>query len=474
MNKQRVFQTGLNRRKFLGQTAGALAGITLVPRHVLGGPQFVPPSEKVNIALIGCGAQGFANARALFNQPDAQIIAVADPIESHNFGQYLHKGSAGRIPTKEQIEAHYASKSPHYKVAAYADYRVMLEKEKAIDAIVCATPDHHHAGVVITAMRLGKHAYCEKPLAHNVWEARQMARVAKETGVATQMGNQGHSDEHIRNTCEWIWAGAIGAVHEVQAWTSASRYNKKHIAGLPSESPVPPGVDWDLWVGPREMRPFSMMYPRLSWRDFWDFGTAPIGDFFCHNFDPAFWALDLREPLTVEAWAAGGVDSYIAPVGGVYTYHFGARGQMPPVKFTWFDGGIRPPLPEGLEEDDRIGGNTNGILFYGTKGILTCPGWAGRPSLLPGSKDEAYQRPPKTLPRSKGHHRDWLDACKGGKPASANFEYGAGLTEVGLLGLVALRVGKQIKWDAKAMKATNAPEADKFLKETYRAGWEIT
>src|SRR5690606_34956611 len=168
-----------------------------VPRHVLGGPKFVPPSEKVNIALIGCGAQGFTNARALFNQPDAQIIAVADPIASHNFGQYQQKGPAGRLPTQEQIEAHYATKSPNYKVATYADYRVMLEKEKAIDAIVCATPDHHHAGVAITAMRLGKHVYCEKPLAHNVWEVRQMAEVAKATGVATQMGNQGQDRKSV-------------------------------------------------------------------------------------------------------------------------------------------------------------------------------------------------------------------------------------------------------------------------------------
>jgi len=322
-------------------------------------------------------------------------------------------------------------------------------------------------------MRQGKHVDCEKPLTHNVWEARLVSRVAKETGVATQLGNQGHSGDFIRQTCEIIWAGALGDVREVHAWTAASRWNKQSLGGRPAAQEVPQGLNWDLWLGPREMRPYNSAYNPVSWRDFWDFGTAPIGDFFCHNFDPAFWALDLREPLSIEASAAGKVDSYIAPIAGLYTYHFGARGKMPPVKLTWYEGGLMPPRPDGLGEDDQLGAGGNGILFIGDKGMLTCPGWAGRPSLLPSSKDEEYQRPAKTLPRSKGHHRDWLDACKGGSAASANFEYGAGLTEIGLLGLVAMRTGKKIYWDAKAMKATNAPEADKFLKENYRSGWEI-
>jgi hypothetical protein len=286
------------------------------------------------------------------------------------------------------------------------------------------------------------------------------------------LGNQGHSGDFIRQTCEMIWDGAIGDVREVHAWTSASRWNTKILSGRPPAEATPKGVNWDLWLGPRAARPYSSAYTPVSWRDFWDFGTAPIGDFFCHNFDPACWALDLREPLTIEASGAGGVDSYIAPVGGLYTYQFGPRGKMPAVKFVWYEGGLMPPRPEGLEEDDQLGANGNGILFIGDKGMITCGGWAGRPMLLPGSKDEAYKRPAKTLPRSKGHHRDWLGACKGGTPASANFQYGAALTEVGLLGLVALRVGKKIQWDAKAMKATNAPAAAALIKESYRPGWE--
>jgi predicted dehydrogenase len=465
---------GISRRKFIGTTAGAVAAFSIVPRHVLGGPGFVPPSEKVNIAIIGCGGQGRTNVNALFQQADAQIIAIADPIEHESLADFYFKGDAGRLPVKDLIEKHYAEKTPNYKVVAYEDFRVMLEKEKSIDAILCATPDHLHAYVSVTAMRQGKHVYCEKPLTHNVWEARQVSRIATETGVATQMGNQGHAEEGIRRTCEWIWDGAIGDVREVHAWTNASRWNKGFAGGRPPAEPVPQGVNWDLWLGPREDRPYSAMYAPVRWRDFWDFGTAPIGDFFCHNFDVAFWALDLREPLSIEASGVGGVDSYIAPPGGLYTYHFGARGAKPPVKFMWYEGGLKPALPDGLDPEDQLAGDGNGILFVGDKGMITCPGWGGRPALLPSSKMEGYKQPPKTLPRSKGHHRDWLDACKGGPPAGSRFEYGAGLTEVGLLGLVAMRMQEKIYWDARAMKCIGAPEADKYLKETYRRGWEIT
>jgi predicted dehydrogenase len=473
MKKNKMPRSGLSRRKFIHCTAAAVAGFNLVPRHVLGGPRFVPPSEKINLAIVGCGGQGQTNLRALFNHPDVQVIAVADPIEFQDLHAFYYNSDAGRLPVKAEIEKHYSEKTPNYKVADYEDFRVMFAKEKAIDAILCATPDHLHAYVSVTAMRQGKHVYCEKPLTHNVWEARQVAKVARETGVATQMGNQGHSGDFIRQTCEMLWAGAIGDVREVHAWTGATRWNKHHIGGQPPAEPVPKGVNWDLWLGPRESRPYSALYNPVSWRDFWDFGTAPIGDFFCHNFDPACWALDLREPLSIEACAAGGLDSYIAPVGGLYTYRFGPRGKMPPVKFVWYEGGLMPARPEGLEEDDQLGADGNGILFVGDKGLLTCGGWGGRPTLLPGSKDAAYKRPAKTLLRSKGHHRDWLDACKGGKPASANFEYGAALTEIGLLGLVAMRLRKPMNWDSKAMKATNVPEADKLLKESYRPGWEV-
>ena len=473
MKNEKLSSPGLSRRKFLGSAAVAAAGFSIVPRHVLGGPRFVAPSEKINVAIVGCGGQGRTNMEALFQQADAQIVALADPAEFHNLEGFYFRGTAGRLPVKAAVEKHYSARTPNFKVAEYEDYRVMFEKEKSIDAVLCATPDHLHAAVSVAAMRLGKHVYCEKPLTHNVWEARLVSRVAQETGVATQLGNQGHSSDGIRQTCEWIWDGAIGEVREVHAWTNASRWNKKHTGGRPPAEAVPKGMNWDLWLGPRSTRPYSSIYSPVSWRDFWDFGTAPIGDFFCHNFDAACWALDLREPLSIEAHAAGGVDSEIAPVGGLYTYQFGARKERPPVKFTWYEGGLMPARPEGLEDDDQLGAGGNGTLFVGDKGMLTCPGWAGSPRLLPGTRNDSYKRPAKTLARSKGHHRDWLDACKGGPQASANFGYGAALTEIGLLGLVAMRVGRKMYWDAKAMKSTNIPEAARFIKGSYRPGWEI-
>lgn len=463
----------ITRRKFIGTTATAVAAFSIFPRHVLGGAKFVPPSEKVNLAVVGCGGQGRTNIRTLFNLNDVQIMAVADPIDAFNLDAFYYKGMAGRKPVKAEIEKHYSQKTPNYKVAEYVDFREMLEKEKAIDAILCTTPDHQHAYVCVRAMRAGKHVYCEKPLTHNVWEARVVARVAQETGVATQMGNQGHSGDGIRQTCEWIWAGTIGDVREVHSWTSASRWNVKYYAGRPPEEPIPQGVNWDLWLGPRSSRPYSSAYTPVTWRDYWDFGTAPIGDFFCHNFDPAFWALDLKTPLSIEAHGAGGVDSEMAPPGGLYTYQFGPRGKMPAVKFVWYDGGLMPPMPEGLDPDDQLGASGNGILFVGDKGMITCPGWAGDPRLLPGSRMDDFKQPPKTLARSKGHHRDWINACKGGPAASANFQYGAGLTEIGLLGLVAMRVGKKLYWDAANLKMTNAPETERFIKGSYRSGWQI-
>ena len=312
-------KSGMSRRTFIRGATTAIAGFTIVPRHVLGGAGFVPPSEKINIAIIGCGGQGRTNVRALFQEADAQIIAVADPIESQNLDAFYYKGAAGRLPVKAEIEKHFSAKTPNYQVAAYEDFRRLLEKEKAVDGILCATPDHLHACVSISAMRLKKHVYCEKPLTHNVWEARQVARVAKETGVATTMGNQGHSGDFIRQTCEIIWDGAIGDVREIHAWTNATRWNKG-LTARPNDETTPSGVNWDLWLGPRESRGYSAALNPVRWRDFWDFGTAPIGDFFCHNFDPAMWALNLREPLSIEASAVGAVDKYIAPAAGLYPY----------------------------------------------------------------------------------------------------------------------------------------------------------
>lgn len=466
----------VSRRTFL-RGAATVAAFSIVPRHVLGGPGFVAPSEKVAVAIVGAGGQGRANIQGLLNEPDAQLVAVCDVAEQSDLNGFWYKCVAGRRPMKAMIEEHYGKNSPNYRCADYEDFRVMLEKEKGIDAVLCATPDHTHAFVSITSMRMGKHIYCEKPLAHSVWEARLMAKVAKETGVATQFGTQGHSGTGIRMTCEWIWDGAIGPVREVHAWSDAGQWEwLKRTPGRPPETPpVPAGLNWDLWLGPREPRPYHPDYAPYSWRGWWAFGTGSLGDMACHNMDPAVWALNLEHPLSVEASSVG-VDSEVISTAGLYTYQFGPRGNQPPVKLVWYDGGLRPSFPEGLDPDDprqRLGEGKDGILFVGDKGYITCPGWSGTPRLLPLSLHKAYKRPEPSLPRGKGHHADWLAACKGGPQASASFEYGARLSEIVLLGNVALRAGKKLLWDGPNMKATNAPEADAFLKDTYRKGWEI-
>jgi predicted dehydrogenase len=285
------------------------------------------------------------------------------------------------------------------------------------------------------------------------------------------MGNIGHSTVGMRETCEWIWDGAIGAVAEAHAWVSANRWNKS-LTGRPTDTPpVPPGVNWDLWIGPRAPRPYHPAYTPVTWRDFWDFGGGGLGDFGCHDLDAAMWALELGDPLSVEAHPAGQMNSEIAPHGEIVYFQFPARNGKPPVKITWYDGGLMPPRPAELDGDEKLPGR--GVLFVGEKGLLFCGGAGGRPRLLPDSKMDAYKRPNPTLPRSKGHHRDWLDAIKGGPAASSHFEYGAKLTEVTLLGILSLRTGQRIEWDAAQLKATNAPNAAAIIREPCRQGWEI-
>jgi predicted dehydrogenase len=466
-------RAGVSRRHFIGTTASAAAAATIVPRHVLGGPRFVAPSDKVNVAIVGVGGQGLHNARALFQEKDCQVIALADPAEEWDLSSFYYGGKAGRGPARAEIERTYAERTPISACAVYEDFRVMLEREKAIDAVLIATPDHVHAYAAIWAMKAGKHVYCEKPLTHSVEEARTIARVARETGVATQMGNHGRSGEGHRQTVEWIQDGAIGAIREVHAWSGTGR--RWSPTPPEEETPPPAGLNWDLWLGPRTPRPFRRAYAPCTWRGFWDFGGGVLPDMAVHNIDPAYNALDLRTPETVEATATI-VDPERCPRGMLVTYRFAALGSRGPVTLYWYDGGLRPPTPPEIDAADprqRLGDEGNGILFVGDKGYITCAGWSGMPRLLPLELHREYRRPPRTLPRVQGHHADWLQACKGGTPACSNFDYGAPLCELTLLGNVALRAGRRLRWDAPSMRASNAPEAERFLTDTYRKGWEL-
>jgi predicted dehydrogenase len=462
------------RREFIATPAAAAAAFPIGPRHVLGGQKFVAPSDKVNVGLIGAGGQGRTNARALYQEDDCQIIAIADPAEEWDLSKWYYGGKAGRGPVKAEAEKHYAQKTPNYKCAVYEDFRVMLEKETALDAVLIATPDHWHAYISILAMKAGKHVYCEKPLTHNIKEARLVAKVAKETGVATQMGNFGRSGEGHRQTVEWLKDGAIGAVKEVHAWSGNPRRAGQVWPGEgPAEQPA--GFNWDLWLGPRAERPYSGTLTPFVWRWVWDFGNGTMPDMAPHHFDPAFNALELDTPITMESRASF-VDKTVTTGSNYVTYQYAAKGDRGPLSVYWYDNGLRPATPLGIDPDDprqRLGEGDNGLLIVGEKGYLTCAGWSGMPRLLPLDLHFAYKRPEKTIPRVAGHHADWIQGCKGGTSPCSNFEYGARLTEFVLLGTLALRTGKIIKWDAEGMKATNAPEAQAFIEGSYRKGWEL-
>lgn len=460
----------LTRRQFLG-AATAAAAFTIVPRHVLGGPKFVAPSEKVNVALVGAGGQGLHNVRQLLQIPECQVMALADPFEETDLFRFYFKCNAGRGPVSKVINDHYQAQKPDYKCAVYEDFRVMMEKEKSIDAILCATPDHLHAYVSICAMKAGKHIYCEKPLTHSIWEARQVAKVTKESGLANQHGNMGHSRDTIRQTVEWLRDGAIGKVSEVHCWNGYKRWNPT-LTSKPAETqPIPKGANWDLWIGPREPRPYHLAYAPVTWRDFWAFGGGGLADFACHNMDAAVWALDLGIPTSVQGLPAGVMDAEIAPHGQIVYYNFPAAGERPAVKLTWYDGGLQPPRPAELGPKNAM--PDTAIMFVGDKGKMLVETSGGVPRLLPYEATAKYKKPTPTIPRVANHHKDWIDACKGGRPACSDFQYGAKLVELLSLGIISVRTGKVIEWDAETMTAKGVPEAEPMIKETYRKGWEL-
>ncbi len=443
----------ISRRRFLSVTA-TTAAVTIVPGHVLGGTRNKPPSEKLNIAGIGVGGMGKSNLRQLESE---NIVALCDV--DHSYAAETFK----RYP----------------KAKVYTDYRKMLDKQKDIDAVVIATPDHTHAVISMEAMRRGKHVYCQKPLTHDVYESRMLAKTAKETGVTTQMGIQGHSGEGIRLIREWIEDGAIGEIREVDTWCSLSYYPFGHAywssrwSRRPNDTPpVPSTLDWDLWLGPAPERPFHQAYHPGVWRCWWDFGCGMMGDRGAHTLDPVFWVLKLGHPTSVEA-ASLDLNSDTHPIASIVTYRFPARGDLPPVKLTWYDG-LRAPRPMELEDGRQLGNVEGGALFKGSKGKLMAGVYGEGARLIPESRMKEYKQPPKSIPRvPDSHEQDWVRACKEGRPAGADFEYSGLLTEVCLLGNVARRVDARIEWDPVNMKVTNLPEANKYVRTQYREGWSL-
>ncbi|MCY2951011.1 MAG: Gfo/Idh/MocA family oxidoreductase [Planctomycetota bacterium] len=441
------------RRRFLKLTA-TTAAFTILPRHVLGLGE-APPSEKLNIAGVGIGGQG---GGVLNDLADQNIVALCD------IDWQKAAGTFNKFPKAEKFK----------------DYRVLLDKAaKSFDAVMVATPDHMHAPISLAALRAGKHVYVEKPMAHSIEEARLMTKVAKDTGLVTQMGNNGHAGEGLRQIREWITADAIGAVKEIHCWsdrpgvTGAKQWWPQPAKPLTETVPVPPHIDWNLFIGAAPTRPYNPNIHPFAWRGYFDFGTGALGDMAVHNMDPAFYALDLEAPIAADAQTSPlGPDSY--PAWQILTYHFAAKPNRPALKITWYDGGKLPQTPPDVENEFKI--SDNGIMFVGDKGTMVCGGWSGAPRLFPASRRRDFQLPPKSIPRSPGHRQEWVQACKDRKPqdAKAGFYYSGPFTEALLVGNLASRLQKRIEWDAANIKAANAPEADALIRKTYRPGFGIS
>jgi predicted dehydrogenase len=446
----------LSRRSFLTRTTIASSAFMFVPSHVLGLGGAESANEKLNIGAIGCAGQAASDINNLKSQ---NIVALCDVDWAHAAGTFKQFPDAKK----------------------YKDYRKMLDEQKDIDAVIVAIPDHMHAFATMHAIKLGKHVYCEKPLTHSVWEARQIATAAREKKVATQMGNQGQASEGRRQLAEMIWDGAIGKVREAHIWTdrpSNGLFKEYWPQGVdrPKDTPrVPDTLDWDLWLGPAPERPYHPAYVPFKWRGWWDFGTGALGDIGCHSFDPVFRALKLGHPTTVQA-SSTRVNEETYPLASMVTYQFPAREDMPPLKLVWYDGGLRPARPELLADGKKMG--TTGHMIIGERGLLLASG--GRWNLHPEKLAREYGEAPKTLPRSPGHYIEWIQACKGGAPAGSNFDFAGPLTEVVLLGNVCLRLdmreeltGRALQWDPKNLQFTNSETATGFLRREYRKGWNL-
>jgi predicted dehydrogenase len=461
----------LTRRTFLKTSALAAAAVSL-PRFSIG-QSGGSPNGKLNVACIGIGNRGWFAVSELMKNPSVNIVAVCDVDQSLVNDTYK---KAAELKQKSELTCGDLNAVPHFR-----DYREMFAKmSDRIDAVTVSTPDHHHFPAAMLAIQHGKHVYVEKPLTHSVGEARALRDAVKKKGVISQMGNQGRATEGIRLIKEWTEAGVLGEVDTVHAWSPAfpERYFLRPAAlPLPKETP-PPTLDWNLWIGPAEVRPYHPTIAPVRWRGWWNFGNGMLGDWACHTLDAPFWSLELGAPSSVQAEVSE-VSNDIAPEWAEVTYKFPARGKRPPVTLKWFEGERKPPVPSRWEDDPKKPGlPERGMFMLGQKNTLFAPiGRPDSPRLLGNATWEEFKqnRPPAKYPRViGGPMTEWVNAIahSGPKPGS-NFEYSVPLSEMVLLGVVAVRTGKRIEWDAKAGNVTNDPALNKYIQISAREGWKV-
>lgn len=452
--------TPLSRRDFLVHASVASASSLIAGTRLFAndrapavGVAGTSANDKLNVAICGAGGRGMAAVEAMAAE---NIVAICDVDE-------VRSAEARKL---------------HPRARFFHDFREMFDKMgNEIDAVTVSTPDHMHFPIAMAAIALGKHVYVEKPLTHDVWEARQLLHAARKAGVITQMGNQGHTNEGTRLIREWIQAGALGDILEVHHWTNRPIW-PQGMEGRPDHSngapPVPETLDWDLWLGVAPERPYDPAYVPFKWRGWWDFGTGALGDMGCHVMDAAYWGLDLDAPEWVEASSTSFNDE-AAPGASIVTYHYPARGKMKPVTVKWYDGDLKPPLPAGVPSDTRL--PHSGTLYIGTKYVMMSDTYNGSVRIVPESamREFAPNRPPRTIPRlpEADPFKEWAVAIKGGPLPGSNFEYSTRLTEAVLLGNVAIRARHRIYWDKENLRITNLEEANQYLRREYRPGFGV-
>lgn len=451
MSKSKTNRNGISRREFVGSATAAAAAFTIVPRRVLAGSGETPPNEKLNVACIGVGGRGGASVNAV---KDENIVALCD-VDVRRVGKTFE-----RFPEAKQ----------------YSDYRKLFEElGDKIDAVTVGTPDHTHAGPVMAALKRGMHVYCEKPLAHSIYEIREIMKAARENKAVTQLGNQGHSSGDIRKFCEWIWDGAIGNVHTIHVGCGANHCKISELPKRNEKHDIPEGLDWDLWLGPAKERPYNPMYLPGKWRGWMPFGSGTIGDWVCHVVDPSFWALDLGAPKTIEAEARNydpdeHADTF--PEASRIRFEFPATDKRGPITMYWYSAKWKLPTQAGLPADKVPG--TGGLILGDEGGIKHGSHGAGGVRIFPEEKMRTYKQPPQSIPRVRGHHNDWLEAIRNGRNAGSNFDYGGPLTEIARLGIIAIQLlGTKLEWDSAKMRFKDNDEANALIHPPCRQGWTL-